>query len=163
MKLAAALLLATLAAAAVAHPAPSSIVRLEFRGAVVRAECWVPVSELEYARAADPAGGFADYLLRHVGAESAAGARWRVAVESVRDATYLGHAYRVAELSLAPPRGERAAAFVLVDDAVTHEVRNHLVYVVTHSGASSDLVGALQYPARRLDVISRDVAADATR
>ena len=163
MKLAAALLLGTLAGAAVAHPAPSSIVRLEFRAAVVRAEYWVPVSELEYARAADPAGGFADYLLRHVAAESPAGARWRVAVESVRDATYLDHAYRVAELSLAPPAGERAGGFVLVDDAVTHEVRNHVVYVVKRSGTGQDLVGALQYPARRLGVLPRAGAAHAAR
>ena len=155
MKAAAALLLALLASAAFAHPAPSSIVRLEFRDTAVHAQCWVPVSELDYARAADPAGDFTDYLLRHLGAESLGGARWRVAVESVRDATYLGHAYRVAELSLAPPPGERAAEFVLVDDAVTHEVRNHVVYVVTRTGAAAAVVGALQYPARRLDVAAR--------
>jgi hypothetical protein len=152
VRIASGLLLAALAGAALAHPAPSSIVRLDFRGTGVHAECWVPVSELDYARAADPDGDFADYLLRHVGAESPAGARWRVAVESVRDTTYLGHPYRVAELVLAPPPGGPAAEFVLVDDAVTHEVRNHVVYVVTRRGAASDVVGALQYPTRQLGV-----------
>ena len=152
MRFAATLLLAAFAGTAAGHPAPSSIVRLEFRGAAVHAECWVPVSELDYARAADPDGDFADYLLRHMAAETHRGARWRMAVESVRDTTYLGHPYRVAALSLAPPTGELAAAFVPVDDAVTHEVRNHVVYVVTQRGADSVVVGALQYPARRLDV-----------
>jgi len=146
------LLLGMLAGAATAHPAPSSLLRFEFRAADVRAEYWVPESELEYARAADPAGDLPAYLLRHVTAESAAGARWRVAIDSVRKATYLGHPYRVAALTLAPPAGASPAAFVLVDDAVTHEVRNHVVYVVTRRGADSSLVGALQYPARRLDV-----------
>jgi len=150
-----ALLLAMLVGAASAHLAPSSIVRLEFRDAGVRGEYWIPASELEYARAADPGGTLPAYLLRHVAAESANGARWRVEVASVRQADYLGHPYFVAELMLAPPAGSPAAAFVLVDDAVTHEVRNHVVYVVTRQGAESTLAGALQYPARRLDVRAR--------
>lgn len=138
-----------------AHPAPSSIIRFEFRAADVRAEYWVPESELEFARAADPDGSFPAYLLRHVAAETAAGARWRLAIDSVRETTYLGHPYFVAELTLAPPAGAPARGFVLVDDAVTHEVRNHVVYVVTRRGAESGLVGALQYPARRLEVPER--------
>ena len=155
MRVALVLLLGLLAGAAVAHPAPSSVLRVEFRAADVRAEYWVPESELEYARAADPAGDFPAYLLRHVAAETAAGARWRVAIDSVRETTYLGHPYRVAVLTLAPPADTAPTAFVLVDDAVTHEVRNHVVYVVTRRGAESSLVGALQYPARRLDVRGR--------
>ena len=155
MKVAASLLLAMLAGAAFAHPAPSSVLRLEFRAADVRAEYWVPESELEFARAADPGGGFQAYLLRHVTAETSAGAHWRVAVDSVRQTSYLGHPYRVAALTLAPPAGATARSFVLVDDAITHEVRNHVVYVVTRRGADSSLVGALQYPARRLDVPGR--------
>jgi len=60
-----------------------------------------------------------------------------------------------------PPRGKvrleihrrgRRVAFVLVDDTVTHEVRNHRVYVVARRGAGSELLGILQYPARRLEV-----------
>jgi hypothetical protein len=148
-------LLAMFAGTAAAHPAPSSILRFEFGAAEVRAEYWVPESELEYARAADPGGDLRAYLLRHVAAETAAGARWRVSIGVVREASYLGHAFRVAELTLVPPQGSTATAFVLVDDAVTHEVRNHVVYVVTRQGAESSLVGALQYPARRLDVRGR--------
>jgi hypothetical protein len=149
--------LAALAAtAAFAHPAPNSILRLDFGAGGVQAEYWVPVSELAYARAADPAGGeVAAYLLRHVAAESEAGTRWTVAVRGVRETTYLDHPYLVAELTLAPPAGSAAESFVLIDDAVTHEVRNHVVYVVKRRGGENDLVGALQYPARRLLVAAR--------
>ena len=155
MRLAVAAWLAVLSGAALAHPAPNSILRLEFTAGAVRAEYWVPVSELEYARAADPDGDFRAYLLRHVAAETRAGARWRVAVGTVRERKYQQLPYLVAELNLAPPREASAREFVLVDDAVTHEVRNHVVYVVANHGAQSDLLGALQYPARRLDVVAR--------
>lgn len=145
--------LALASAAAFAHPAPNSIVKLEFQHERVLAEYWVPVSELEYARAADPAGNeFTAYLLRHVAAESESGAAWRVAVKSVREANYLEHPYLVADLAFEPPAGTPADSFVLVDDLVTHEVRNHVVYVVTRRGAGNALIGALQYPARRLMV-----------
>jgi hypothetical protein len=149
--------------AALAHPAPNSIVRLEFHADAVRAEYWIPVSELEYARAADPAGGFPAYLLRHVAAETPGGARWRMSVESVRETTYLEHLYLVAQIELTPPAGAAADDFVLVDDAVTHEVRNHLVYVVSQRGAESGLLGALQYPARRLEIIAPDRATPRPR
>ena len=155
MRIAPSLLLALLAGAVSAQPAPSSIVRLEFRASDVRGEVWIPTSELAYAQAADPGGTFPAYLLRHVAAESADGTRWRVAVGAVRETEYLGHPYLVAELTLAPPAGAPTAAFVLIDDAVTHEVRNHVVYVVSRHGADSSLLGALQYPAKRLDVRER--------
>jgi len=45
-------------------------------------------------------------------------------------------------------------AFVLLDDAVTHEVRNHVIYVIRRD-AGSDLLGLLQYPTRRLEVALR--------
>jgi hypothetical protein len=144
VRIALVLVLATLASAARAHPAPSSVVRLEFLPGAVRVEYWLPVSELESA-----------YLLRHVAAETAAGARWRVEVETVRAVTYLDHPYFVAVLRLAPPPDAGGQGLVLVDDAVTHEVRNHVVYVVARRGAESVLVGALQYPTRRLDVPAR--------
>lgn len=140
------------AAAAGAHPAPNSMLRFEFRADVVLAEYWVPVSELTWARAADPAGGFPVYLLRHVAAETKAGAAWKVSVESVRESSYLDHPYLVAELRLAPPAGVTAREFTLVDDVVTHEVRNHVVFVTARHGSGADLLGALQYPARRLRV-----------
>jgi hypothetical protein len=149
------LLLAALAGVALAHPAPSSIVRLDMRAATVRAEYWVPVSELEYARAADPAGDLSSYLLRHVGAETAAGVRWRVTIASLRETTYQQHSYLVAELDFEPPAGSSAPDLVLLDDAVTHQVRNHVIYVVARRGAESGVVGALQYPARRLEIARR--------
>jgi hypothetical protein len=146
-------LLALLAPVAGAHPAPNSLLKLEFRPTGVHAEYWVPVSELVYARAADRRGGeFADYLLRHVAAESADGLPWHVSVISTHEATYADHAYLVADLELLPPARISPRAFVLLDDAVTHEVRNHVVYVVARHDAGSDLLGLLQYPARRLVV-----------
>ena len=149
-------LLALLATAAAAHPAPNSLLKFDFRSARVRAEYWVPVSELDHARAADPRGGdFADYLLRHVSAESPGGTPWRVDVAGVREATYAGSAYLVANLRLLPPKGKSPRPFVLVDDAVTHEVRNHVVYVVELHDTGSELLGLLQYPYRRLEVTAR--------
>jgi hypothetical protein len=148
----AALLLGVFAGGAAAHPAPSSMLRLDFDAKLVRAHYWVPVSELDYARAADPGGALPAYLLRHLGAESRDGRPWRVTVAAVRETIYLEHAYIVAELELAPPAGEPARELVLVNDAVTHEVRNHVVYVTASRGAETALLGALQYPARRLPV-----------
>ncbi len=148
-----AVLLALLATVAGAHPAPNSLLKLDFRATGVHAEYWIPVSELAYARAADRrGGGFVDYLLRHVAAESAGGMAWRVSVGGVREATYGEHAYLVADLDLLPPAGKSPRAFVLLDDAVTHEVRNHVVYVVARRDAGSDLLGLIQYPTRRLEV-----------
>jgi hypothetical protein len=148
-----AVLLGLHAAGAGAHPAPNSMLRLDLGAAEVHAEYWVPVSELTPARAADPHGsGFADYLLRHLAAEAPDGAAWQVRVDGVREASYVDHAYLVADLRLMPPAGASSRAFVIVDDAVTHEVRNHRIYVVARRDAGSDLIGILQYPARRLEV-----------
>ncbi|HTU66626.1 MAG TPA: hypothetical protein VMF52_11795 [Steroidobacteraceae bacterium] len=138
--------------AAFAHPAPSSIVRLDFRADGVRAEYWLPVSELEYARAADPGGALPAYLLRHVAAQTPAGAAWRIDVGAVRETKYLDHPYLVADLVLTPPPGASPREFLLLDDAVTHEVRNHVVYVAARRGEESAVLGVLQYPARRLRI-----------
>jgi hypothetical protein len=147
------LLLGLLAADAGAHPAPSSMLRLAFRTTDVHAEYWIPASELAHARAADPqTGDFADYLLRHLAAEAPDGTSWQVRVDGVREARYVDHPYFVADVRLVPPAGAPTRAFVIVDDAVTHEVRNHRVYVVARRDAGSDLIGILQYPARRLEV-----------
>ena len=149
-------LLALLGTAAGAHPAPNSLLKLDFRVAGVHAEYWVPVSELAYARAADRrGGGFADYLLRHVAVESARGVPWRVSVDGVREATYADHPYLVADLDLLPPAGVSPRSFVLLDDAVTHEVRNHVVYVMAQHDAGPELLGLIQYPARRLEIAAR--------
>ena len=145
-------LLGLLAVVAGAHPAPNSMLRLEFRADGVRVEYWVPESELAYARAADPGGDFPAYLLRHVGAETRDGKPWRMTVGAVRETTYLDHPYVVADLRLTPPAGTATKDFVLIDDAVTHEVRNHVVFVTARREQGSDLLGALQYPARRLRV-----------
>lgn len=140
-----------LAVVALAHRAPNSVVKLGFATDHVHAEVMVPRSELAHAL---PGSGspsaFASYLLRHLGAETAGGAAWGVEVLGVRDATYVDHEYVLAELKLVPPPGASPRSFVLVTDPVTHEVRNHIVWVV--DTGNNELIGSLQYPARRLSI-----------
>jgi len=141
------------------HPAPNSFLRLDIRPDGIRAEYWVPVSELAFARARDPADeAYPTYLVRHFGFETPAGEPWRLTIEKVREADYAEHAFLVAEIRLVPPSGASAREFVVVDDTVTHEVRNHVVYVMAKHGDQADLLGALQYPARRLSVAARQPA-----
>jgi len=147
------LLGATVWGLALAHSAPNSMIKLEFQAHSVQAEVLVPESELAVATAAEGASEpFAAYLLRHLSAETPQGLAWKVAVRSVRNTTYLEHAYLSAQLEFTPPAGSSARAFVLIDDAVTHEVRNHVVLVLARGAGNPEVLGALQYPARRLAV-----------
>ena len=140
-----------LAGTVLAHRAPNSVVRIDFDADRVRAEVMVPRSELEHAMAGpQDTKNFAAYLLQHMRVEAPDGARWDIRVRSVRAARYVDHDYLLAELELAPPRGASPGRFVLIDDAVTHEVRNHVVWVITRQDEA--LVGALQYPQNRLTV-----------
>ena len=140
-----------LAAAVLAHRAPNSVVRLALARDHVRAQVMLPRSELAFALPGQQGQpGITDYLLHHLGAESPDGAPWRVQVRGVRDSQYVDHEFVLAELELYPPRGASPRSFVLITDAVTHEVRNHIVWVV--NSGSNELLGALQYPARRLAV-----------
>ena len=157
MKARAASMLALLCAAgcglALAHSAPNSFVKLSFlaqcrarrgAGAGIRAR-------VRHGRGTR-IGTFAAYLLRHLSAETPQGAAWKMEVRSVSKTTYLEHAYLSAQVEFTPPPGASARAFVLVDDAVTHEVRNHVVLVLARGAANPEVLGALQYPARRLAV-----------
>jgi hypothetical protein len=49
---------------------------------------------------------------------------------------------------ITPPGGVSAQAFVLVDDVVTHEVRNHVVTVLARGAADLQFLGALPGEAR---------------
>lgn len=138
--------------AAMAHPAPNSSLRLEVLADAVRAEYWLPVSELDHALARDPAEDLQAYLLRRMSAQTPAGASWRITVKGVRKDSYLDHEYLVAELLLTPPHGQPADRLLLTDDVITHEVRNHRLFVVRNHPGGSRLLGTLQYPARRLDI-----------
>jgi hypothetical protein len=140
------------ASAARSHPAPNSMLKLDFEPAAVRAEYWLPVSELGHARAREADDDVSAYLLRRVAAESGAGAAWHVHVKAVREDRYLDHDYLVAELRMTPPDGAATRPFVLIDDAITHEVRNHVVFVVENHVDGNRLLGMLQYPARRLAI-----------
>ena len=145
------------AAVTPAHRAPNSVVRVEFGADRVHAEVMVPRSELEHAMTGpQDAAAFGAYLLRHMRAETPAGARWNVRVQSIREQRYVDHDYLLAQLELVPPRGASPGRFVLIDEAVTHEVRNHVVWVVTRQ--DDVLVGALQYPQNRI-AIERPEAA----
>ena len=147
------LLSATVWGLARAHSAPNSMVKLDFLAHSVHAEVLVPESELAYATAAERASEpFAAYLLRHLSAETPQGLAWKVEVRSVHSTSYLDHPYLSAQVEFTPPAGASARAFVLVDDAVTHEVRNHVVIVLARDAAKPELLGALQYPARRLTI-----------
>jgi hypothetical protein len=138
---------------ALAHSAPNSFVKLSFLTHSVQAEVLVPESELAFATAAESASDtFADYLRRHLSAETPEGTAWEMEVRSEGRNTYLEHAYLTAQVEFMPPPGASAHAFVLIDDAVTHEVRNHVVLVLARGAANPEILGALQYPARRLTV-----------
>jgi hypothetical protein len=151
-------LLVTTATAALAHPAPPSYVRLDFEPAMVRAELMLPVTELAFAMTTAPTPeDLAPYLLRHVGAHSSSGEAWSVKVMEVHATTYLEQPYLEATIELTPPAQVSAREFVFTNDAVTHEVRNHVVMVVAerdfaNAGAAPTLLGALQYPARELAI-----------
>ena len=148
-----ALLLSAFSGFALAHSAPNSLVILDFAPHSVHAQMLVPESELAFATAADAnSQPLAAYFLRHVGAETADGVRWRVEVRSVRSTTYFEHSYLLAEIELTPPAGVSPHGFVLIDDAVTHEVRNHVITVHARGTVQSEFLGALQYPARRLAI-----------
>jgi hypothetical protein len=135
---------------AFAHDAPHSMIKLDFLDSSVRAEVLVPESELAFALAADGSVNFAPYLLRHLSAETPQGKAWKVELREVRNISYLDHPYILANIELTPPGGASSHSFVLIDDAVTHEVRNHVVMVFARGVAQTELLGALQYPARRL-------------
>jgi len=138
---------------ALAHSAPNSLVKLDFLVHAVRAEVLVPESELAFATAAERTSEpFAEYLRRHLSAETPQGSAWKLEVRSVVSTTYLGHAYLSAQVEFTPPPGASVREFVLVDDAVTHEVRNHVVLVLAADATDPKIFGALQYPARRLAV-----------
>jgi hypothetical protein len=151
-----ALLLVCACSAALAHRAPNSFVQLDVGAHDVRAEMLVPESELAFALpGADQTAVFPDYLLRHVAVETPDGTPWKIVIRAVRKTVYFDHDYLVAELEITPPAGASVRDFVFIDDAVTHEVRNHLV-IVTRRGVETRVLGALQYPARRLNIAQRD-------
>jgi hypothetical protein len=141
------------ASAALAHNAPQSFVRFEFLEHSVRAELRLP--ESEYAAATAERSGadtFEAYLLRHVSAHGESGAIWAIEIIDVRNITYLEHPYRVAELVMTPPASDPLQSFTFRDDAITHEVRNHVIVVTARAEKNSRLLGALQYPALQLRV-----------
>lgn len=152
---------------ALAHQAPNSYLRLDFRARSVVAHLMIPASELAYSMEQPPdQQTLPAYLLRHVSATTAEGSAWTVQVIAVQKCRYLDQPYFVAELTLMPPAAASSRDFLLTNDAVTHEVRNHVVVVIAErdyadgvSGTAPVLLGALQYPARQLAINRPAVAA----
>src|SRR5215472_13007156 len=164
-----ALLALLIATRATAHPAPNSIVNLDFGRSSVRAELRLPTSELRYALAAegierssiaadDPA--IAGYLARHLAIVTPASGPWHGALHSSQLQTLIGHEYLVMAFDFTPPAGSTTRRFVFLADPITHEVRNHYLMVVARSdylgglvGDQPELIGFLQYPGRELEVV----------
>jgi hypothetical protein len=96
------------------------------------------------------------YVAAHVSAESHAGGPWSVTVGTVKAETLGDHDYWTVDLTLTPPSDGDVSDLVLVDDAITHEIRNHFIFVTARSGEAAGtgvgVVGVLQYPSSRLSV-----------
>ena len=162
-------LLALGALRAVAHPAPNSVIKLDFGRNSVRAEMLLPISELRYALAAEGLERSAipgddpqitDYLARHVTLAAPMGGNWHGALRSSHLQAFAGHEYLVAACDFTPPVGSTTREFILHADPITHEVRNHVLMVLARSdyrtgliGDQPELVGFLQYPHRELTVV----------
>ncbi|HEU4778588.1 MAG TPA: hypothetical protein VFS58_01765 [Steroidobacteraceae bacterium] len=152
-------LLFTVSRGIFAHSAPQSIVKLDFLEHSIRAEMLVPESELAFATAAEPTPlHFEAYLLRHVAATTPGGETWRVEVRTVRRTTYLDHNYLQADVVMTPPAGGSVRHLVFTSDAVTHEVRNHVIVVLARAESGFEVLGALQHPARQLTIELRSTA-----
>ena len=149
-----------------AHPAPSSSVALTFAPRSVQAKLLLPVSELTYAMtdiaSQDPGSARIDeralrrYLAAHVSAESHDGAPWSAKVRTVKAETLDDHDYWTVDMTLTPPPDGDVSDLVLVDDAITREIRNHFIFATARAddaaGTKANVVGVLQYPASRLSI-----------
>ena len=133
-----------------AHPAPNSVIKLDFGRNSVRAEMLLPTSELRYALAAEglPRSNIAaddplivDYLARHVALAARVGGNWHSALRCSHLQTTAGHEYLVAALDFAPPPGSSTREFIFHADPITHEVRNHVLLVLARSDYRTGLIG----------------------
>ncbi len=143
-----ALVLAALPCIALPHPSPNSTLRLKFGEQAISAEYWLPISELAFASPGTTDATLSAYLVSHLAAQSPGGP-WEISVKSIRKDQYLEHDFLVADIRLRPPPGGATRPLVITNDAITHEVRNHVVFVVESGGP---LLGILQYPARRVEI-----------
>jgi len=142
---------------AIAHHAPPSHFRFDFRADHVEAQLMLPVSELAHAMKSPSAESLPTYLLEHMGARTDQGAAWTLRILSVDTTRYLDHDYWVAQVELRPPAGASARNFLFRSDAITHEVRNHRIMLVAERDYADlqtrpALMGALQYPVREFAV-----------
>lgn len=164
--LAAAWLVASHAVAA--HAMRTSNVELEFGRGIVAARVILPGDELELALGEKVAltrkldteleRSVRVYLRAHLSATSPSGTPWSIVNRRVRLIAGEGHSDIEVLLTLRPPSGTSTEAFVLHDDAITHQVRSHVILVFLRSGDSSKpqsrvrLIGAMQFPVTSLSI-----------
>ncbi|MES2149629.1 MAG: HupE/UreJ family protein [Pseudomonadota bacterium] len=162
--------LATMMAAAGAHPSPQSEVLLEIGPDSVRAKLVLPLDELRLVfgwplatlAAPDPApraapipdAAMAAYLAAHIRPVAADGRAWVVKVERLQWQGDQRPAVLLATMSLRPPTGAPLEHFMFGDDAIAHRVPSHLTVVALRSDveAAPRVLGTLRFGQRSLEV-----------
>lgn len=101
-------------------------------------------------------GALRRYLATHLSAESQDGAPWSVAIRTVKADNLDDHDYWTVDMMLTPPPDGDVSDLVLVDDAITREIRNHFIFATARAdeaaGTAANVVGVLQYPTSRLPI-----------
>lgn len=149
------------ALAAGAHPLPESVVWIDSTPAGMTLTAQLPLNRLEFAfgqpLAARPelvlaqhGDALAAYLLKHVGARSAAGS-WQVLRPHLTLRDSGGSPELQAVFSLRAPAGAEPDAPVLLYDVITHEVRTHRVQVFLRNDWNAGFAGQTPLPLGELN------------
>jgi hypothetical protein len=143
---------------------PNSMVSVTFGTGSARMEATVPWAELAYALPPDlvhppertdqgAKRRLTAYVLAHVSALADDGRPWTIRIEALDILRSADHSDLSVSLVATPPPGASARSFTLRDDAVTHVVMSHVIFVfVRDAGTDQRLVGALQNPTFTLKV-----------
>ena len=161
------------AQSALAHPMPNSLVLLTVRPQQVEAEVHLPLGELQYAfqhpvadspRAVLPHYGPAlrRYIMQHVRVQSPDGRYWTTQVGSLRvqhQQNQLSGPWEevVADVRLLPPAGADVRRFVLLDDAVLHQVVTHKILVAVRQDWATGRITEADSAATQVGIIQMDV------
>ena len=123
-----------------AHSAPGSAVMLDFHADRVDAELRLPLSELELSfrepLLAEPATivarfqeKLAAYIRQHITLRSPDDRVWTIALGEMHVALDEEPLDLVVQLEMRPPAGASTRRFTFNDDAIVHEVINHITFV----------------------------------
>jgi hypothetical protein len=150
--------------AASGHAMPNSMISVAFEAQSAQIEATIPWAELAYAlppalkhppgRADGAATAqLAAYALGHIGAATTDGRPWRLRIDALKVLPSADHSDLWFRLVATPPPGVSAESFILHDDAVTHVVMSHVIFVFVRrpsaggeDAADPSLVGVLQNP-----------------